>query len=397
MPLRIHKYGGTSVDGPERIQDCARRIAEDVEEGHSVVVVVSAAGRTTDQLQEMARGICPDPPRREMDMLLTAGERISMALLSMALQQRGIPAISFTGSQSGIITDTRHQEARIHRIRPFRILEELNRGRVVIVAGFQGVSAEKEITTLGRGGSDTTAVALAVVFAAPWCGIFTDVAGVLSADPSVVPDAQPVEAVSLDALTVLSHLGAGVVSRRASALARKFGMPLWIAHSHESGRGTWALSKEGSSPPQDSTQPFLSFREVESVESANVLSVTTTKPVWRMTASVVRWSDLPGGLRPLYVHVEEIDGGRRLTAVMDGDPPAELPAGVECKAGLALVSLVGEGSMSDPTLLEKGSEVLGGIGVLGAFAQGLALSFLVPAPRADEAVRRLHEAFIGSR
>jgi aspartate kinase len=381
---------------PLRIQACARRIAEDVEEGHRVVVVVSAAGRTTDQLEEMARGICPDPPRRELDMLLTAGERISMALLSMALHRQGIPAISFTGSQSGIITDTRHQEARIHRIRPFRILEELNKGRVVIVAGFQGVSAEKEVTTLGRGGSDTTAVALAVVFAAPWCGIFSDVAGVLSADPSIVPEARPVEAISLDALTVLSHLGAGVVSRRASALARKFGMPLWISHSHESGRGTWALSKESGPPPEDSSQSFLSFREVESVESANVLSVTMTNPAWKMTTSGTDWSRTPGAPSPLYVHVEEREGIRHVTAVFDGDPPAELPAGVTCEANLALVSLVGEGSMSHPELLKKGSKVLEGMGVLDAFAEGLALSFLVPASRADESVRRLHGAFIAT-
>jgi aspartate kinase len=321
-----------------------------------------------------------------------------MALLSMALHRRGIPAISFTGSQSGIITDTRHQEARIRRIRPFRILEELNRGRVVIVAGFQGVSAEKEVTTLGRGGSDTTAVALAIVLGAPWCGIFTDVPGVLSADPRVVPEARPIEALDLDAVTLLSHLGAGVVSRRAAALARKFGMPLWISQSQSSGRGTWALPKETKAPPEDPPQPYLSFREVEPVESTNVLSVTAEKPVWRMVASNVSWRDLPGAPKALYLHEESREGEKRITAVFEGDPPPQLPPGAAAEPNLALVSAVGEGSMSDPVRLGRGMEVLEAAGcpVLGCFAQDLSLSFLVPASDADKAVRELHAGFMAT-
>jgi aspartate kinase len=403
MPLRIHKYGGTSVDGPEKIHACARRIAEDVEHGDRVVVVISAAGHTTDQLQDMAREITPTPPRREMDMLLTAGERISMALLSMALHERGIPAISFTGSQSGIITDGRHQDARIRKIRPFRILEELNRGRVVIVAGFQGVSQEKEVTTLGRGGSDTTAVALAVVFQAPWCSIFTDVPGVMSANPRVVPDARSVQVISLDAMTLLSHLGAGVVSHRATGLARKFGVPLWISHSHQSSTGTWALAKGREAPPATGGErtppaaggevPHLSFREVEPVESANVLSVTHVKPVWRMTGS--HWPRLATTARALYVHDDATTGGAHFTAIIDGDPPEELPPDIQAETNLALISCVGEGSMCDPEFLRKGKEALQAAGCRphSSFAQSMAFSFLVPATHTDQAVRALHETF----
>ncbi|MBD3334120.1 MAG: aspartate kinase, partial [Candidatus Eisenbacteria bacterium] len=248
MALRIHKYGGTSVDGLERLRAVAGRIAADVDSGHQVLVVVSAAGQTTDQLESMARGLSPRPPRREMDMLLTAGERITMALLAIALHERSIPAISFTGSQSGIITDSRHQDARIRRIRPFRILQELQRDRVVIVAGFQGVSEEKEVTTLGRGGSDTTAVALAIVFGAPWCGIYSDVPGILSADPRLVPGAGPIPCLSHDAAAILTHLGAAVLSHRAALLARKTGVALRLGHAADPGRGTWVLPAGRSEP-----------------------------------------------------------------------------------------------------------------------------------------------------
>jgi aspartate kinase len=189
-PTVVQKYGGSSVADVEKIQKVADRVAATQQAGKQVVVVVSAMGDTTDELLALARKVTDSPLRRELDMLLSAGERISMALLSMALNARGVPAVSFTGSQSGIVTNDSHTNAQIVEVRPFRVLDELERGKVVIVAGYQGVSYKKEVTTLGRGGSDTTAVALAAALDAEACEIYSDVEGVYTADPRVVPEAQ---------------------------------------------------------------------------------------------------------------------------------------------------------------------------------------------------------------
>ncbi|HSA23875.1 MAG TPA: aspartate kinase, partial [Myxococcota bacterium] len=189
MSILVQKYGGSSVADEQKIQQVAERVVAAKRAGRELVVVVSAMGKTTDQLLAQARRIHPDPPRRELDMLTSVGERISMALLSMAIQRLGFDAISFTGSQSGIITNDRHSDARIIEVRPFRLQDELSRGRIVIVAGFQGMSYRREITTLGRGGSDTTAVALAAALGAE-CEIYGDVDGVYTADPKVVADAR---------------------------------------------------------------------------------------------------------------------------------------------------------------------------------------------------------------
>jgi len=236
--LVIQKYGGTSVEGPDRILAVADRIAARRRAGDDVVVVVSAMGQTTDELLRLADQVSPTPSRRELDMLLTAGERISMALLSMALHDRDTPAISFTGSQSGILTDTRHGEAEIVDVRPIRIGPELERGRVVIVAGFQGVSAEKEITTLGRGGSDTTAIALAHYLGAGACEIYTDVPGVMTADPRVVPEARVLPDLDFDTMSAMAHLGAGVMHHRAVDRAREWGRPFRVRPAHDDAPGT---------------------------------------------------------------------------------------------------------------------------------------------------------------
>src|SRR5215471_10788284 len=190
MEIVVQKYGGSSVADVARLERVAERVANTVAAGKRVCVVVSAMGKTTDELIALAKKITDAPPRRELDMLLSTGERIAMALLAMAIQKRGLEAISFTGSQSGIITNDRHSGARIIEVRPVRIQDELDRGRVVIVAGFQGMSYKREITTLGRGGSDTTAVALAAALSAEYCEICSDVDGVYTADPRVVPDAK---------------------------------------------------------------------------------------------------------------------------------------------------------------------------------------------------------------
>src|SRR5437660_393652 len=223
-PVVVQKYGGSSVADPVKLGRVADRVAEAVKKGRSVVVVVSAMGKTTDELLALARTVATSPPRRELDMLLSTGERISMALLAMALEARGVDAISFTGSQSGILTNDRHSGARIIEVRPVRIQDELARGKVVIVAGFQGMSYRREITTLGRGGSDTTAVALAAALAAEYCEICSDVDGVYSADPRVVPDARRLDEISYDEMQELAEHGAKVLNAQAVEWARRAGI-----------------------------------------------------------------------------------------------------------------------------------------------------------------------------
>ncbi|HJL06177.1 MAG TPA: aspartate kinase [Polyangiaceae bacterium LLY-WYZ-15_(1-7)] len=221
MSIVVQKYGGSSVADVEKIHRVAAKVVATRERGHDVVVVVSAMGKTTDELLGLAHAVDPSPPRRELDMLLSTGERISMALLSMAIQKRGVDAISFTGSQSGIITNDRHFDARIIDVRPHRVEDELARGRVVIVAGYQGMSYKREITTLGRGGSDTTALAMAAALGAEHAEIYSDVDGVYSADPRVAPDATHLPELSYDEMQEMAESGAKVLHAKAVEFARQ--------------------------------------------------------------------------------------------------------------------------------------------------------------------------------
>jgi aspartate kinase len=238
VSLLVQKYGGTSVGSPERIAAVADRIVAARRQGADLVVVVSAMGDATDDLIQLARKVSTRTHPREMDMLLTAGERISMALVAMAVNDRGSEAVSFTGSQSGIVTDTSHTRAKILEVRADRIREELKRGRVVIVAGFQGVSRDREVTTLGRGGSDTTAVALAAALHAESCEIYTDVDGVYTADPRVEPKARKLAAISYDEMLELASLGAKVLHNRSVEIARRFGVPVHVRSSFNANEGT---------------------------------------------------------------------------------------------------------------------------------------------------------------
>jgi len=221
LAIVVQKYGGSSVADPERIQQVARHVAATQRSGLQVVVVVSAMGKTTENLLALARTLAAEPPRRELDMLVSTGERVSMALLSMALTQLGCDAVSFTGSQSGIITDDRHFDAQIVEVRPHRIEAELARGRIVIVAGYQGMSAGREITTLGRGGSDTTAVALTAALGAEHCEIYSDVDGIYSADPRAVDTAQHLPTIDYETMQEMAESGAKVLNARAVDWARR--------------------------------------------------------------------------------------------------------------------------------------------------------------------------------
>ncbi len=240
MPIIVQKYGGTSVGSVERIQAVADRVVAAREAGNDVVVVVSAMGHTTDELLAMASEIAPIPDPRELDMLLTAGERIAMSLLGIAINARGCRAASYTGSQAGIMTDHEHGKARIVEIRPKRILEALEAGNVVVLAGFQGLSVTQfEITTLGRGGSDLTAVAMAAAVGADVCEIYTDVQGVFTTDPRRVPNARKLEVVSYDEMLEMAAAGANVLQSRSVEYARRHGVKLHVRSAFDDAPGTW--------------------------------------------------------------------------------------------------------------------------------------------------------------
>jgi aspartate kinase len=399
MPVLVHKYGGTSVGTVERIQAVADRVLAASRGGQHMVVVVSAMGESTDHLMDLARQITAHPDQREMDMLLTAGERISMALLALALRERGAKAISFTGSQSGILTDTRHGRARITEIRPHRVREALNRGQIVIIAGFQGVSREREVTTLGRGGSDTTAVALAASFGAP-CVIFTDVAGVFTADPRLVPAARRIPRLGYDAMSALAHLGAQVLHARCVDLAAKFSVPLEVRSSFGDEEGTVIVD------PATLEGPAVRAVALEPRVTQVLLSGEDCAP-GAATSALAALSALGTAIELLAM---DTDGDRvRLAwAVREAEAAgfaaawekAEKPAGrwrLRVEGARALVSLVGSDLAGDADVALAAAQALSRaeIPVLGARAGALAVSLLVPAERGEDAVRCLHAEFVG--
>ena len=243
MALLVQKFGGTSVADSTKILAAARRAIAAHNRGEKVLVVVSARGHTTDELIELAREIHPRPPAREMDMLLATGEQVSVALMAMAIHALGVPAISFTGAQIGIVTDSFHTKARIRNISTERVRVALDEGKIVIVAGFQGVDDDYNITTLGRGGSDTTAVALAAVLGADACEIYTDVDGVYTTDPRVVPEARKIDRISFDEMLELASLGAGVMHSRSIEFAKKYGVPIHVRSSFKEDLGSWIVAE----------------------------------------------------------------------------------------------------------------------------------------------------------
>lgn len=243
MSLIVQKYGGSSVANAEKILRVAQRVIKTKQSGNKVVVVVSAMGDMTDDLIDLSKQINPDPEEREMDMLLATGEQVSIALLAMAIHKLGHEAVSFTGPQVGIMTDEFHSKARIQNISPDRIKKALAVGKIVIVAGFQGQTPSGEITTLGRGGSDLTAVALAVALKAKHCEIYTDVDGIYTADPRVIPEAQKMDVATYDEILELASLGAKVMHSRSIEVGKKFNMPIWVCNSHKEIKGT-LITKE---------------------------------------------------------------------------------------------------------------------------------------------------------
>jgi aspartate kinase len=387
MNVVVQKYGGSSVADVEKVRKVAERVAAARRDGRRVCVVVSAMGKTTDELLALARRVSESPSRRELDMLLTAGERISMALLAMALEELGVPAVSFTGSQAGILTDDRHASARIVEVRPVRVWEELDRGRVVIVAGFQGVSPRKEVTTLGRGGSDTTAVALAASLGAD-CEIYSDVDGVYTADPRVVTTPRRLDEISYEEMQELARAGAKVLNAEAVEFAREKGIAIHARAT--SGSTAETVVRERAAPG----------RRVAGVTSQKGLALVE-----------VPWGGLGMVLQALWrrgaVPSEVTAQGGRALAVLPldnvhewaaarGELLAALPDAVVDDQDVGSVSVVGTLAGSGPGVLQ---EVLGALRELGEepralLATSLRVTAFCSAARAPEAVRVLHRRLV---
>jgi aspartate kinase len=408
VALLVQKYGGTSVGSPERIRRVAGRVVAARREGFDVVVVVSAMGHTTDELLALATAVTPEPRRRhprELDMLLTAGERIAMALTAMAIGDLGEQAISLTGSQAAIITDDAHTGARIEEIRATRVREELAAGRIVIVAGFQGVSRSREVTTLGRGGSDTTAVALAAALRAERCDIYTDVDGVYTADPRRVPNASLVAELDYEEMVELASAGAQVMHPRAVEIGARFAVPLRVRSSlrdHYPGtlisrrkRSMERLVLTGLASHAGFARLILHGLPATMMATSRVLSAFAAAGV---SVDMAGHADGTDGRRQLQLTVPEADLERaedeaaRLLEALGGRT-------VEVKTGLSRVTLVGSGMTGVPGVYARAFEALvtAGVEVYALSTSAITISFVVPGEAEERTLQALHDAFALAR
>ncbi|MCJ7726323.1 MAG: aspartate kinase [Acidimicrobiia bacterium] len=399
MALIVQKYGGTSVGNADRIKNVAARVAATHKSGNQVVVVVSAMGKSTDDLIGLAADVSGGRHPREMDMLLTAGERISMALLAMAIRDQGVEAMSLTGSQAGILTDTSHGEAKIRDIRAIRVKEGLDLGRVVIVAGFQGVSPDtKEITTLGRGGSDATAVAMAAYLHADVCEIYTDVDGVFTADPRIVPSARKLDEVSFEEMLELSAAGAGVLMMRSIEFARRFNVPLHVRSSFHDGEGTWVkeITMEDAAVTgvaHDLSEVKLTVQNVPDrpgVASALFQPLSDAA----INVDIIVQNTGHDGHTDISFTVPRADADRA-RAVAEQAAAALGAGGVSLDTTIAKVSVVGAGMRTHPGIAARMFSVLAGAGINIAMisTSPIRVSCVVDAAVAERAVQLLHEAF----
>src|SRR5215831_6438881 len=396
----VQKYGGSSVADPEKIRNVARRVAAVAADGHRVVAVVSAMGKTTDGLIDLALAVSPAPDAREMDMLLATGEQVAVGLLAMALQALGHPASSYTGLQAGIVTDAAHTKARIHRIDADRIRAALDAGRIAVVAGFQGVTQDGEITTLGRGGSDLTGVALAAALKAEVCEIFTDVDGVYTADPNIVPDARKLRRISYDEMLEMASLGAKVLQARSVEFAKKFGVPVHVRSTFKTVPGT------------------LVTREEHDMEEVVVTGVTHDRSQAKI--SILRVPDRPGiaaqvfgalgdqnivvdmivqnisreGLTDISFTLPRADR-QRAERVLAGLAKEIGAAGVMADDRIAKVSIVGVGMRSHAGVAARMFAAMSreGINIQMISTSEIAVSCVIEDKYTELAVRALHDAF----
>jgi aspartate kinase len=382
MNIVVHKYGGSSVADVPKLEQVAERVVRTAREGKRVCVVVSAMGRTTDGLIELARQITDSPPRRELDMLLSTGERVAMALLAMAIYKRGLEVISFTGSQSGIITNDRHSGARIIEVRPVRIQDELERSKIVIVAGFQGMSYKREITTLGRGGSDTTAVALAAALDAAYCEICSDVDGIYTADPWLVPGARRLDTVSYEEMQELAEHGAKVLNAQAVEWARKAGIRIFARATHTEGGGT-QVGPEGSGQRACGVACARNLVRLRLDLPASILGV----PLAEARVALWRLADDGAGSVAVFSRDDLPDWAALRRTLMGQFGPR-----LVIEEDLAAVSIVGTGlgpaGEATRALAVAGSEVL------GVDSSPLRLTLLVRPAQAESLARALHSMFV---
>jgi aspartate kinase len=410
--LIVQKFGGSSVADAAGIKRVAERVVETQRAGHEVVVVVSAMGDTTDELLDLAGELTDSAPAREMDMLLSAGERISMALLAMAINQLGAKAQSFTGSQAGMITDGIHGKARIIDVDPHRVRTALDKGNVAIVAGFQGMSREShDITTLGRGGSDTTAVALAAALDADVCEIYTDVDGVFTADPRVVPAAKKIERISSEEMLELAASGAKILHLRCVEYARRFGVPLHVRSSFSHNQGTWVLPS-----PEDK----ITVSEGVALEQPIISGVAHDRSEAKVT--VVGVPDIPGKAAAIFQVIAKahsnidmivqnvstlgrgktdisftlpiVEGAEALTALKEAQEEIGFED-IEYNAEIGKLSLIGAGMRSHPGVSATFFQALSdaGININMISTSEIRISVVTRADLLDDAVRAIHTAF----
>jgi aspartate kinase len=403
MALIVQKYGGTSVGNPERIKNVARRVAEYRRRGDQVVVVVSAMSGVTDGLIKLAKEIMPLPPEREMDMLLATGEQQTIALTAMALHAQGVPAASLTGAQAGIVTDGVHTKAKIQNITPRQVHALLDAGQVVIVAGFQGQTAEGHITTLGRGGSDLTAIALAAALKADLCQIYTDVDGIYTTDPRIVPTARKIPEIAYDELLELAGAGAKVMQLRSVEFAKKFGVVFEVRSSLNDNPGT--IVKE----------------ETRSMEGVVVRGVALDKNQAKITLVAV--PDKPGEAARIFTAlsdaainvdmiVQNVSHGTQATdlsftidkpdllkarKVIDALRPQVGFADVLADEHIAKLSIVGVGMRSHSGVAARMFDTLAraGVNIQMISTSEIKISVVIDLARGEEAVRAVHQAFIG--
>ena len=400
MALIVQKYGGTSVADPERIRAVAEHVAFTKRHGNDVVVVVSAMGKSTDNLIKLANDVSSVQPDRELDMLLTTGDRISMTLVCMALAGVGIDAISFTGSQVGIITDTVHTKAKILEVKGDRVREALAQGKVCVVAGFQGVSTDKEITTLGRGGSDTTAVALAAALDADSCEIYTDVTGVFSADPRIVPQARKLQHINFDEMLEMAGAGSKVLALRSVEFARNHNVPIQVRSSFTWEPGTWVTSQEPSME-----DPIISGVVTDVSEAKVTVRKVPDRP--GISASLFEQLAESNVNVDMIVQNTSTDGNTDISFTV---PKADMKvaqgivesvakeigaAGIAQDDSIAKISLVGAGMKTSPGIAAKMFRTLADndVNIEMISTSTIRISVVVAAADLEKAARSLHTAF----
>jgi aspartate kinase len=398
--LIVQKFGGTSVGSAERILNVAERVLEEKNKGNNVVVVVSAMGKTTDHLVSLARELSANPIKREMDMLLSTGEQVTISLLAMALAEKGVSAVSYTGWQAGILTEDIHSNARITKIETKAIEKQIAAGKVVVVAGFQGVTEDGEITTLGRGGSDTTAVALAAALKADKCDIYTDVTGVFTTDPRYVKDARKLLSVSYDEMLELANLGAGVLHPRAVEFAKNYQIPLEVRSSMEKVSGT--IIEEEASMEQNLVVRGVAFEdEITRVtvlglpnSLTSLSTIFTTLAANHINVDIIIQSTTEADTTNLSFSIKTETLEETLQVLENNQETLKFDR-IESEVGLAKVSIVGSGMISNPGVAAEMFEALAknNIQVKMVSTSEIKVSTVVEKQHMLEAVQVLHDTF----